>query len=211
MTARSLGAWAGIAGPSVFVLVFLLEGWLRPGYDPIAQYVSALSLGERGWLQITNFLFVGVCLLAFAAAIACVFPQGAASRAGPILLRIVGAGYLFSGPLVMDPPGTSPDAMSWHGLAHSILGAIVFLLMPVVIFVYLRRFAGTPKWRWLWAPTLVLGTITAVADIVLSVATKVPDLIAVAGPWAGLLQRLVIIPFMVWVVVFASGLLRRDR
>jgi hypothetical membrane protein len=211
MTTRRIGAWAGITGPSVFVLVFLVEGWLRPGYVPIAQYVSELSLGERGWLQITNFLFVGLCLLLFAAAVAQVFPQGAASRAGPLLLRIVGVGYLLSGPFVMDPPGTPPDAMSWHGLAHGILGAIVFVLMPVVIFVFLRRFAVTPGWRWLWLPTLVLGTITAVADIVFSVMTKVPDLIAVASPWAGLLQRLVIIPFMVWVVIFASGLLRRDR
>ena len=199
---------AGVTGPTVFVLVFLVEGWLRPGYNPFDQYVSALSLGERGWVQITNFLFVGVCLLLFAAAISRVFPAGRASRAGPLLLGILGAGYLLSGPFVMDPPGTPPDAMSWHGLAHGILGAIVFVLMPIVPFVYLRRFAGTPGWRWLWLPTLVLGTITAVADIVFSVATKVPDLMAVASPWAGLLQRLVIIPFMVWVAVFASGLLR---
>lgn len=110
MTARRIGAWAGITGPSMFVLVFLVEGRLRPGYDPITQYVSALSLGERGWVQITNFLFVGVCLLLFAAAVARAFPQGAASRAGPLLLGIVGAGYLLSGPFVMDPPGTPPDA-----------------------------------------------------------------------------------------------------
>ncbi len=47
MTIRRLGTIAGIVGPSVFVLVFLVEGWLRPGYDPFADYVSALSFSVR--------------------------------------------------------------------------------------------------------------------------------------------------------------------
>lgn len=50
MTGR-IGGLAGVIGPSLFVLVFLVEGWLRPGYDPAADYVSALSLGERGWVR----------------------------------------------------------------------------------------------------------------------------------------------------------------
>jgi hypothetical protein len=45
-------------GPALFVLVFTLEGWLRPGYDPLAMYVSALSLGPSGWIQITQLLCV---------------------------------------------------------------------------------------------------------------------------------------------------------
>jgi hypothetical protein len=206
-----VGGWAGVIGPSLFVLVFLVEGWLRPGYDPAADYVSALALGARGWLQVANFLIVGVCLLLFTAAVSREFPQGAASRAGPILLGSIGTGLLLSGPFVMDPAGTPPAAMSWHGLIHGVLGAIVFVLMPVVCFVYLRRFGRDPRWRGLWTATLVLGTIAAVADLVFTLATKVPGLVTVTGPWAGLLQRLVLIPFMAWVAVFAIGLLRRTR
>lgn len=47
MTGR-IGGWAGVMDPSLFVVAFLVEGWLRPGYDPAADYVSARSLGERG-------------------------------------------------------------------------------------------------------------------------------------------------------------------
>jgi len=206
---RRIGGWAGVIGPSLFVLVFLVEGWLRPGYDPAADYVSALALGERGWVQVTNFLIVGVCLLLFTAAVSREFPQGAASRAGPILLGSIGAGLLLSGPLVMDPAGTPPGAMTWHGLVHGILGAIVFVLMPIACFVYLRRFARDARWRGLWPVTLILGTITAVADVVFTLATKVPALVTLTAPWAGLLQRLVLVPFMVWIAVFANGLLVR--
>jgi hypothetical membrane protein len=206
-----IGGWAGVIGPSLFVVVFLVEGWLRPGYDPAADYVSALSLGERGWLQLTSFVIVGVCLLLFTAAVAREFPHGAASRAGPILLGSIGAGLLLSGPFVMDPAGTPSTALSWHGLIHGVLGGIVFVLMPVVCFVYLNRFGRDPHWRGLWTATLVLGTITAVADLVFTVATKVPGLVTLTSPWPGLLQRLVLIPFMAWVTVFAARLLRHTR
>lgn len=127
-----IGGWAGVIGPSLFVVVFLVEGWLRPGYDPAADYVSALSLGERGWVQVTSFLIVGVCLLLFTVAVAGEFPDGAASRAGPILLGIIGVGLLLSGPFVMDPVGTPSAELSWHGLIHGVLGGIVFVLMAIV-------------------------------------------------------------------------------
>lgn len=208
---RRIGGWAGVIGPSLFVAVFLIEGWLRPGYNPAADYVSALSLGARGWVQVASFLIVGVSLLLFAAAVSLEFPHGAASRAGPILLGSIGTGLLLSGPFVMDPAGTPPAAMSWHGLTHGVLGGIVFVLMPIVCFVFLKRFGRDPGRRGLWMATLVLGTITAVADVVFTLATKVPALLVVTPPWAGLLQRLVLIPFMVWIAVSASGQLRRTR
>ena len=52
-------AWAGIIGPALFVGIFMLEGWVRPGYEPLKMYVSALSLGSRGWIQIVNFVGFG--------------------------------------------------------------------------------------------------------------------------------------------------------
>jgi len=45
---RRMTAGAGMLGPALFVGVFTLEGWLRPGYAPKAMYISALSLGPRG-------------------------------------------------------------------------------------------------------------------------------------------------------------------
>ena len=43
-----LGSVAGITTPVLFVAVFLVEGWLRPGYQPLSMFVSELSLGPRG-------------------------------------------------------------------------------------------------------------------------------------------------------------------
>jgi Protein of unknown function (DUF998) len=49
----------------VFVAVLLIEGALRRGYDPAYHTSSALSLGDRGWIQIANFLQLGVGTFAF--------------------------------------------------------------------------------------------------------------------------------------------------
>ena len=59
----------GVAAALVFVVVLSLEGALRPDYDPIYHTGSALSLGDRGWIQIANFLQLGVGMLAFAAGV----------------------------------------------------------------------------------------------------------------------------------------------
>jgi hypothetical protein len=160
-----LAAWSGMIGAALFVAVFLVEGWIRPGYRPLAEYVSALSLGGRGWIQIFNFVIFGALLFGFTRAVAAEFPSGKASRWGLILLTIIAIGYFFSGPFVMDPAGTPLAEATFHGTLHGILGAIVFLLMPITIFVFWRRFRSDPKWQFLQGWTLVLGILCAAVDI----------------------------------------------
>ena len=60
VTELNLSAWAGMLGPALFVAVFSIEGALRPGYNALSTYVSALSLGPRGWIQIANFYLFGL-------------------------------------------------------------------------------------------------------------------------------------------------------
>ena len=36
---RRAGLWAGVVGPILFIVVFLVEGAIRPGYDPIRHQV----------------------------------------------------------------------------------------------------------------------------------------------------------------------------
>jgi len=201
-----LAAWSGMIGAALFVAVFLLEGWIRPGYQPLAEYVSALSLGGRGWVQIVNFLVFGALLFGFTRAVAAEFPNGKASRWGLILLTIIAIGYFFSGPFVMDPPSTPLAEATLHGTLHGILGAIVFLLMPIAIFVFWRRFHEDPKWQFLQGWTLVLGIICAAVDIYFSIISKIPILLTSQSPWVGLIQRGVIVPFMIWIFVFAFGM-----
>ena len=66
--------------PVLFVAVFTIAGWLRQGYDPLSTYVSELALGQRGWIQMVNFIILGVLMLVFSRGIAAEFQTGKASQ-----------------------------------------------------------------------------------------------------------------------------------
>jgi hypothetical protein len=200
---RRLAAWAGIIGPTLFAATFTIEGWLRPGYHPLGMFVSALSLGPRGWVQIVNFVVFGTLLLAFSRGVAAEFQDGKASRAGPILLTIIALSILASGPFVMDPAATPPAEMTLHGILHQFFGAVAFSLMPVSCFVFWRRFRADPKWRSFHSWTLSVGIMIVAAVLLLKIAQTSPS---VLGQWVGLFQRLALVPYLAWLATFAFGL-----
>ena len=61
---KTLLAYGVIGGP-LFVVVFLVEGAPRVGYDLLHHPVSSLALGDLGWMQTTNFVVTGLLTLAF--------------------------------------------------------------------------------------------------------------------------------------------------
>ena len=208
---RQLAAWAGMIAPALFVAVFTIEGWLRPGYDAFSMYISALALGPRGWIQIVNFIVLGILLLIFAWGIKAEFPTGKAARGGPIILIILGILFIISGIFVMDPVETLPDQMSVHGLIHGIAGGIVFVSMPIAIFIFLRRFRVDANWQSLQGWTLGLGIVEATAVIIYSIISKVPTLFNSFADWIGLIQRTALVPFMIWLFIFALHLYRLSK
>lgn len=206
---KMVAGWAGMTGSALFITVFMIEGWLRPGYNWLSTFISELSIGPRGWIQIVNFIILGTLFLVFTRGVAAEFREGKASKAGPILLAIIGFSFLVSGPLVTDVAATPRDQMSTHGLLHGVFGALVFSLSPVSCFVFLRRFRQDPNWMHLQTWTLIAGIITTVAVVLLSAATKTTVIPNAFTPWNGLIQRMVIIPYLMWIFTFAFTLRKR--
>jgi len=44
-------ATAGAVGPVLFLVVSVLAGLLKPGYDARDQSISELAVGDYGWLE----------------------------------------------------------------------------------------------------------------------------------------------------------------
>jgi hypothetical protein len=210
MKRRTLAGWSGMAGSALFILVFTLEGMFRPGYNAFSTFISELSIGPRGWIQILNFIILGILFLVFTKGVATEFRDGKASKAGPILLAIIGFSFLISGPFVTDVAGIPRDQMSWQGIVHGIFGAFVFSLSPVSCFVFWRRFKEDSNWKPLQGWTLLAGIITSVAVILLTAATKMPVTPNLFTPWNGLIQRMVIIPYLIWIFTFAFALRKKS-
>src|SRR2546430_2248418 len=92
----------GAIGPLLFIVVFLIEGATRPNYSAWHHFVSSLSQGEQGWMQITNFLICGGLVLCFAIGLRRVLHPGKGSTWGPILLGIFGLCLVGAGLFVTD-------------------------------------------------------------------------------------------------------------
>jgi hypothetical membrane protein len=150
---------SGIAGVVLFTLVWLVEGLVRAGYRPMYHPISALSLGPRGWIQVTNFIVTGVLLLGFAIGL------HAAGAAAPvaILFGVVGSGLIGSGVFSMDamrgyPPGAiegDPPEYSVRHRRHDRSSIVVFLAVPAAAIV--SGIAGSGAWRWYSFATAVVG------------------------------------------------------
>lgn len=210
-TFYKLSAWAGILGPLLFSAVFLFEGSIRSGYDPLRMPISALSTGQRGWIQIVNFVLFGFLLFLFTLGLYKRLPAGQTSRVGIMPLFMISILFLISGPFVMDPVDTPPARMTAHGLIHGLAGGFVFLLMPVIIFLFLKGFSLHPAWRSLWWWTLALGILEASGVLIFIYVSKFPAGLAAWMSLAGLFQRAALIPFLLWVSIFALKMLRTSE
>jgi hypothetical membrane protein len=73
----------GAIGPLLFIVVFLIEGATRPHYSAWQDAVSALELGEGGWMQRANFIVCGALVFGFAIGLRRVLRTGRGSTWGP--------------------------------------------------------------------------------------------------------------------------------
>ena len=185
----------GVIGPVLFILVFLVEGWTRPGYDPMTMYVSLLALSDQGWQQVANFLVGGLLILGGAVGLRMVLRDGPGSRWGPILIGLAGVGLVVGGIFVTDPccaypPGTPAGVQStysWHGGIHDIAALSVFGGLAAAMLVMARRFVGEGS-RWaLYSRASAVGVL-----VFLPAAFVFADL-------TGLLQRVAALLALGWV------------
>jgi hypothetical protein len=200
-------AVAGMLGAVLFVSVFTVYGWLYSDYSWTSMFVSELSLGPYGWIQIINFVLTGTLVLVFGRGLAAHFSTGRASRAGPVLLQSIGASLIASGPFTTDPSPMFNQATT-HGVVHGILGALVFTFAPLSCFVFYRRFRGDPLWRPMAGWTLVAGVVLALGIVLLRISQQHGNGLF---EWKGLVQRVILVTFMTWIFAVAFHLRHDNR
>jgi len=199
----------GVTAGPLFVAVFTREGATRHGYDPMREPVSALALGDRGWIQRANFIGTGALMLAYSVGLRRAVPG---SRWGPRLVAAFAVGLIGAGVFVTDPvPDTSADEPSpvehnVQGALHNVFSLVVFGALAGACSALARRFEtmGRPGWAAYSALTglLVAGGV-GLFGRGFGGAKGLVDL-------AGLIQRGTIVIGWGWLTLAAVHLLR-DR
>src|SRR5260370_12349612 len=95
--------YAGIVGPLLFIVVFLLEGFTRPGYSQWRNFVSQLATGDGGWVQVLNFLVCGTLVIAFAIGLRYAIRGSRGSTGAPGPRGLLGASLLLAAPSSPHP------------------------------------------------------------------------------------------------------------
>lgn len=152
---RILLLCGAIAGP-LFLFTVLIQDYSVPDFNPRVHLLSQLSLGEWGWVQITNFVLAGVLNLLYAAGLWRRLHPGRAGTWGPIFIGAYGLGLIVVGVFRTDPsngfpPGTStPSGPSWHGAIHALGGLFIFLFLAAALLVFVRFFLARKEWGWVF-------------------------------------------------------------
>lgn len=154
-TTRAMLTGGVLAGP-LYIVIALIQGLTRDGFDLSRHDVSLLSNGDLGWIQITNFLVTGLLVIAGAVGMRQALPSSRAWTWGPLLVGVYGLGLIGAGIFVADPafgfppgaPEGNPAAISWHGMMHFVSGAAGFLALIAACFVFARRFVALGKRGW---------------------------------------------------------------
>ena len=178
-------AWAGVIGPGLFVVVFLVLGVAKPGYDATARFVSEGSIGELGWVQVANFVVLGVMLAAFAVPLWAGYGNDLSGRLGAALIAAMGVGLGLAGVFVTDP---GSRVVSRHGLVHVIASIVVFASLTLACLTFAWRLRGDPAFA---AYSVATGLFVPVG-FVATVA---------AGRWLGIAQRVLIVVGWTWIAV----------
>jgi hypothetical protein len=201
----------GVIGPLVFIGVFLVEGALRPDYDPLRHQVSLLSLGDRGPIQVASFLVSGAAVVAFAIGLARILAPGRAARGGPFGIALAGAGLVVAGlfsvqPSFGYPPGApagiaNPSAASYVHVAGAFM---LFAGLFAAAALFAARFRGSGRAG--WASYSALSAVLVLVFFMTSSGAS--DGQPFVPAYAGLLQRIALISGLVWVAALAAGIIR---
>lgn len=191
----------GVVAAVVFVVVLLVEGALRPGYNPTYHTGSELELGERGWIQRANFQLMGVGVFAFAVGVR----RTLNTDVGTALLAIFGIGMIVAGVFVPAavrgyPPGTQSETLAkltWQHQAHNVVsGPVAFFALCGACLTLAARLDGA--WR-------LYTVLTAVAGLTMTLWTAVAFQKDAAN--TGLVQRGLILVYWSWIVLLGIHLI----
>lgn len=199
-----VGGTAGMVGPALFAVVFILQNVVRTDDHAIAEPVSALSIGGYGWVQRLNFVVFGVLLLVFAAALHRRVASSRLGWVGPTLLSVAGAGLFVAATfsLARDETGEIYDPSF-----HQVGGTLFFGGAALGLIAMSRRLARDPQWRNLSRYSLGVGLASIAGGVVLN-ALAIPDDAPLHGE-VGLIQRIIVLAFIFPALITLGHRLRR--
>lgn len=195
---RALLTCTAVAAP-LWAIVSLTQAATRAGFDLTRHPLSALSNGDLGWLQITNFVVAGLLTVVGATGLRRVMHGSPGGRWTPRLVRVCGIGWAAAGGFVMEPiPGfpvgtPATTTMGVGSLGHMAAGSLAFIALAAACYVLGHHFGRTGHGG-LAAASRVAGTAVVLGD----------GWAMTGGPLGSLTLAVGVIAGMLWISAVAA-------
>ena len=201
---RAMLACGLVAGP-LFVATAIVQILTRDDFDLRRHPLSLLSVGEHGWIQVTNFILAGVLSIIFSLGVGRVLTDGPGSRWGTRFCALFGVGLVIGGVFKADPalgfpagaPEGYPEHLTTHAMIHAVAPPLAFLSLIAACLVIARRFAADGLRR-----AALITRIVAAVCFVLSVPV---------GPGFSIRLFVAVALAFAWLAAYAVFLLRQIK
>jgi len=201
---RKVYSWIGFSAPLVYIITVILGGFLWQGYSHTRQPISELTMAGAPNLALMDglFLFYNLLLLIFSLAF---WQMARKNSSTPLTISAIflticaltGVGFSF----FRQDPTNAPLTIS--GTIHLVLAGIASLSTILAIFSSAAGFGRLTAYRRLKPFSLVMGSLVLVTGgLTAAGASLFPN-------FFGILERLTIGSFMLWLLVISWHLLRR--
>ncbi len=195
---------AGMLSSVVYVSVDLLSAVRYPGYSLLNQAISELSAIGAPTASLWSAMgaMYGVFIVAFAFGILRAAGGNHALRRTGALILLFAAANVFWRIVPMHPRGTE---ITWQDTGHLVMGAVMIVL--ILAFIGTGAFALGRRFRRYSFATLAVFLMTGLATF----AYVSPMAAGEPTPWLGVVERISIYGYLLWVAVLSAALLRHTR
>lgn len=198
-----LAGVAGVAAPLIYGAAVALGGQMTPGYSHMANAISELTdIDAPARVTLSGaFVAYDLCLLAFASALPhTVFPHRRALTLAAVTLAVVAlAGVGMSTVFPAGDPGARIPLTGW---THIALAAVASLGSMVAVLALARSAAASDRFRGLARFSYAIFAVILVSGAWAAISA------ATHSPLMGLVERVTIGAFMVWLLAVGVALLR---
>jgi len=197
-----LAAIIAIAAIAYFAVAAVATHLVSPQYDLIRDYISDYAVGPWGWIYDSAFIASCIGTIALAVALWQAAPRPALSRAGAVLLVVVGLTYAidFVFPTEILAPGQPPHTtVGVIHLADAFVGWVAFVIAAFLITGRLKHDAFFARRH---------GLLLALSWIALLLLVALIAVVGARLPIGGLTEKAFILDRNIWALVLAVAVLK---
>lgn len=180
--------WISLLGSLLFNIIYFSYGAIAVHYNMMRQSVDELAQLPYGWIQSANFIVFGSSICIFAIALRKELQSGFGTTLLPLFHWLTGVGVILMGLFVQQP-------------GHIYAGIVSFTLLQVSFILFTVRLWGDPRWKGWVIYTFISAVLMALFLVLYYYANQRN------GPYAGVLERMVIVVRLLWIFLFIQKLL----